>query len=160
PNLEFERARTSARQKGYKPWTWAQYQQWVLLKSEGLMEGPPDDVARFLQMLTDSFRDAGTPARAVSLNARWAAYQAALAPLRGKKLIDLESGLAGLDEMTLGLRNLTILHAQAGAGKTNLLLQIGLGVLEHEPDAAFVIVSLDMPKDEIIHRLVCNLAQM
>jgi len=117
-------------------------------------------VARILQALTDSFRDAGTPARAVSLNERWAAYQAALAPLRGKRLIGLQSGLAGLDAMTLGLRNLTILHAQAGAGKTNLLLQIGLGVLEHEPDAAFVLVSLDMPKDDIIHRLVCNLAQM
>ena len=108
-NLEFERARTSARQKGYKPWTWAQYQQWVCLKSDGLMEGSPDNVAHFLQVLTDSFRDAGTPARAVSLNDRWAAYQADLAPLRGKRLIGLESGLAGLDEMTLGLRNLTVL---------------------------------------------------
>jgi hypothetical protein len=75
PIHQFEHARAKARLNGYKPWTWAQYQQWILLTTTSWIDGPPDDVARILQMLTDSFRDAGTPARAVSLNERWAAYR-------------------------------------------------------------------------------------
>ena len=100
------------------------------------------------------------PAKPVSLAERWPGYQAELAKLRGRKLIGLESGMAGLDEMTLGLRGLTILHSPAGHGKTTLQLQVGLGVLAHQNDAALIFLSLDMPANELIHRLVCNLARM
>jgi len=65
-----------------------------------------------------------------------------------------------LDERTLGLRGLICLAAMPGIGKTSLLLQLGLNVLRHNQDAVVLFISLEMAKNELYTRLLCNQARM
>ena len=63
-----------------------------------------------------------------------------------------------LDERTLGLRGLIAVGARPGLGKTAWLSQLGLNAVRHNGDAIFVLVSLEMSRDSLYARLVCNQA--
>jgi hypothetical protein len=55
-----------------------------------------------------------------------------------------------------GWQGLGVLAAEPGLGKTTLLLQAGLGIVARNPDAAFVFLSLEMGRESMKRRLVCQ----
>jgi len=65
-----------------------------------------------------------------------------------------------LEQATGGLRGLMLLAAAPNVGKTALGVQLGLAAVEADPDACFLFLSLEMPRQEIITRLTCNLARL
>jgi hypothetical protein len=81
---------------------------------------------------------------------------------RGRQIIGLRTGMVDLDTHLLGVRGLTILAASPNAGKTALALDLGIGVARHheENDAVVIIVSLDMGRDEVFDRVLCNVAEI
>jgi hypothetical protein len=91
-----------------------------------------------------------------SLEAGWSAYKQRREQHLGRDLVGLRTGLKRLDEHTLGLRGLTLLGAGPNVGKTALALQLGLNACRDPGnDAAFLFLSLDMDRDEILDRIVC-----
>ena len=66
--------------------------------------------------------------------------------------------LPKLDTMTLGLRGLILLAAAPNCGKTVLGIQFGLDIVEHNPDAAFLFVSLEMDRHEIYQRFLSRMS--
>jgi hypothetical protein len=93
-----------------------------------------------------------------SMAGDWDSFQGYLNTCRGRALIGLRTGMPWLDERTLGLRGLTAVGASPGLGKTAWLSQLGLNVVRHNDDAIFVLVSLEMSRDSLYARLVCNQA--
>lgn len=80
---------------------------------------------------------------------------------RGGEFLGLpQITLPALDQATLGLRGLMLLAAAPNVGKTALAVQLGLDVVEANPDACFLFVSLEMRRHEILARIRCKLAQM
>jgi hypothetical protein len=66
--------------------------------------------------------------------------------------------LPKLDELTLGLRGLMLLAAPPNAGKTALAIQLGLDAVVHNKDAAFLFVSLEMSRWDMLTRFKSRLA--
>jgi hypothetical protein len=83
-----------------------------------------------------------------------------LAQWRGREFIGLpQKTLAKLDSLTLGLRGLMLLAAAPNVGKTTLAIQLGLDAVVHnDPDAAFLFVSLEMSRWEILTRFRSRLS--
>ena len=80
-----------------------------------------------------------------------------LAKTHGRRLLGLASGcLPTVDVMLDGWRGLGLLAAEPGIGKTTLMLQVGLGVVKSNPDACFVFLSLEMDRDTMLHRIICQ----
>lgn len=78
---------------------------------------------------------------------------------RGREYIGLpQRTLPKLDEMTLGLRGLMLLAAAPNVGKTTLGIQFGLDAVVHNEDAAFLFVSLEMSRWEIMTRFKSRLS--
>lgn len=73
---------------------------------------------------------------------------------KGGALLGASTGFPALDAMTMGLRgkSLWILAGRTAHGKTSVALQIGDGVVRNGGRALFV--SLEMPRDELVTRLV------
>lgn len=103
-----------------------------------------------------------------SINTFLEDYQAQLGdgsrPYRG-----LETGYTDIDKMIQGLDRFVLLSGRSGAGKTTLAIQLAMGVvytryLENEarkangeeplPDIPLIVYSLEMPRNEIITKLV------
>jgi KaiC/GvpD/RAD55 family RecA-like ATPase len=97
-----------------------------------------------------------------ALGDEWLEHESWLRNFRGRSLIGLRTGMCELDRRTLGLRDLAILGAPPGVGKTAYALQCAIGVCEHhvDNDAVVVFVTLEMDRKEIISRLKCHLADM
>lgn len=90
-----------------------------------------------------------------------AEHEAYLERWRGREYIGLaQQTLPSLDQATLGLRGLMLLAAAPNVGKTALAVQLGMDILETNPDACFLFVSLEMRRQEILTRIRCKLAQM
>lgn len=84
---------------------------------------------------------------------------ARLEKTRGLDFIGLPTrALPKLDKMTLGLRGLILLAAAPNCGKTVLGIQFGLDIVEHNPDAAFLFVSLEMDRHTIYQRFLSRLS--
>ena len=84
---------------------------------------------------------------------------ARLEKTRGRDFMGLPTKtLPKLDSMTLGLRGLMLLAAAPNCGKTVLGIQFGLDIVENNPDAAFLFVSLEMSRHEIYQRFFTRLS--
>lgn len=84
-------------------------------------------------------------------------FEKSLAETHGIEFIGLPSGcFPRLDLMLDGWQGLGVLAAEPGLGKTTLLLQAGLGIVARNPDAAFVFLSLEMGRESMKRRLVCQ----
>jgi hypothetical protein len=85
-----------------------------------------------------------------------------LAQWRGREFLGLpQKTLPKLDQMTLGLRGLMLLAAAPNVGKTTLAIQLGLDAVVHNaPDAAFLFVSLEMSRWEMLTRFRSRLARL
>ena len=80
---------------------------------------------------------------------------------RGRDYIGLpQKTLKKLDDMTLGLRGLMLLAAAPNVGKTTLGVQLGLDVVTNNDDAAFLFLSLEMSRWDMLTRMTSYLARM
>lgn len=70
------------------------------------------------------------------------------------------NGMPKLEQATGGLRGLMLLAAAPNVGKTALAVQLGLDAVQSDPKTCFLFLSLEMPRGEIMTRLLCNLARM
>jgi replicative DNA helicase len=84
-------------------------------------------------------------------------FESSLAKTHGVEFLGLPCGyFPRLDGMLDGWQGLGVLAAEPGIGKTTLLLQVGLGIVSRNPDAAFVFLSLEMGRETMKRRLVCQ----
>jgi len=74
------------------------------------------------------------------------------------ELLGIKTGLAELDEKTLGLDGLIVLGGIAGQGKTSLALQLAFDACELGTPTIFY--SLEMPKRAIFTKILNRLAQV
>jgi replicative DNA helicase len=88
----------------------------------------------------------------------WHTYQDRLNTRREETPRGLATGLTSLDTALGGLRGITYLAGGPGIGKTSLALFLALGALKANPDLAVLFYTLDMGKDTIFDRIVCNLS--
>lgn len=96
---------------------------------------------------------AGTNATAVQ---DWHAYQRRLRQRRKQQTYRLSTGFAKLDHLTGGLPKFAMLGGSTGVGKTSFALALAVGTLRAHPDLSVLFYSLDMSKDVIFDRLLCQ----
>jgi DNA primase len=86
-------------------------------------------------------------------------HEERLARWRGREFIGLpQRTLPKLDELTLGLRGLMLLAAAPNVGKTALAIQLGLDAVVHNQDAAFLFISLEMSRWDMLTRFRSRLS--
>jgi DNA primase len=86
-------------------------------------------------------------------------HEERLAQWRGREFIGIpQRTLPTLDKLTLGFRGLILLGAAPGTGKTNLAIQFGLDAVVHNKDVAFLFVSLEMSRWDMLTRFRSRLA--
>lgn len=130
--------------------------------SDALREGGADAAKDILRDRVDTLRReerhrSAEPVRAVADELD--DHEAFLAQWRGKEFIGLpQRTLSKLDEMTLGLRGLMLLAAAPNVGKTTLAIQLGLDVVNHNDDAAFLFLSLEMSRRDMLTRMKSRLS--
>jgi DNA primase catalytic core len=135
-----------------------------LLRDAGdkLRRGDIDGTKELLRKETDRLRTQerhwkAEPIRSVAdeLNE----HEERLKQWRGREFIGLpQRTLPTLDKLTLGLRGLMLLAAAPNAGKTALAIQLGLDAVVHNQDAAFLFISLEMSRWDMLTRLRSRLA--
>jgi replicative DNA helicase len=95
---------------------------------------------------------------------------------RGARIIGIPTGFDRYDRMTSGLHDgeLTIVAARPGMGKTSLVLNMAINVASpqelesandpnerwQEPGYAVVFFSLEMPREQIVNRMLCSEARV
>jgi replicative DNA helicase len=95
---------------------------------------------------------------------------------RGARIIGIPSGFSRYDRMTSGLHpgELTIVAARPGMGKTSLVLNMAINVASpqelesshdpnerwQEPGYGVVVFSLEMPREQIVNRMLCSEAKV
>ena len=70
----------------------------------------------------------------------------------GREYLGLKCGIRGIDDLLNGWDGLALLGAEPNIGKTVLLSQIGRGIVENDPGAAFVFFSFEMSVRSIMRR--------
>ena len=130
-------------------------------KLEMLLEdGRPEDALKLLMdqataLRAEAFNAPRTPPR-VALD-ELDAHQTYLEALRGRDRVGLaQSMLPLLDEALMGLRGLMLLAGPPNCGKTTLALQLGLGAMEEDPEAAVVLLSLEQARFEHLTRTLAQ----
>jgi replicative DNA helicase len=95
---------------------------------------------------------------------------------RGARITGIPTGFDRYDRMTSGLHDgeLTIVAARPGMGKTSLVLNMAINVASpqqlesakdpnerwEEPGTAVVVFSLEMPREQIVNRMLCSEARV
>jgi replicative DNA helicase len=95
---------------------------------------------------------------------------------RGARIIGISSGFDRYDRMTSGLHDgeLTIVAARPGMGKTSLVLNMAVNVASpqqlesardpnerwEEPGYGVVVFTLEMPREQIVNRMLCSEARV
>src|SRR5580700_10459232 len=95
---------------------------------------------------------------------------------RGSRITGISSGFDRYDRITSGLHDgeLTIVAARPGMGKTSLVLNMALNVASpqklesahdpndrwEEPGYGVVVFSLEMPREQIVNRMLCSEARV
>jgi len=74
----------------------------------------------------------------------------------GREYLGLKCGIRGIDDLLNGWDGLALLGAEPNIGKTVLLSQIGRGIVENDPGAAFVFFSFEMSVRSIMRREMCR----
>ncbi|MFH1035543.1 MAG: DnaB-like helicase C-terminal domain-containing protein [Pseudomonadota bacterium] len=72
----------------------------------------------------------------------------------------MQATLPRLDAATLGLRGLMLLAAAPNVGKTALAVQLGLDVVRQDQEACLLVLSLEMPRADLMRRMLCNLSRL
>lgn len=70
----------------------------------------------------------------------------------GREYLGLKCGIRGIDNLLNGWDGLALLGAEPNIGKTVLLSQVGRGIVENDPSAAFVFFSFEMSARQIVRR--------
>jgi replicative DNA helicase len=94
------------------------------------------------------------------------------AATRGDRITGMATGFKGYDKRTAGLHegDLTIIAARPGMGKTSFVLNVAANVAQprgrelvsdpsqkwEEPGHGVVIFSLEMPREQLAHRMICS----
>jgi hypothetical protein len=84
----------------------------------------------------------------------WATFLRVLENHRQQGPGGLLTGIRVLDEAIGGLRDVTLLAGQTGAGKTTLALNLALGVLRHQKDAGVVVFHFESEKHKYYAKLL------
>ena len=100
----------------------------------------------------------------------------AKANARGARITGIPTGFDRYDRITSGLHDgeLTIVAARPGMGKTSLVLNMATNVASPqelvsahdpnerwmEPGCGVVVFSLEMPREQIVHRMLCSEARV
>jgi replicative DNA helicase len=95
---------------------------------------------------------------------------------RGARIIGISTGFDRYDRMTSGLHDgeLTIVAARPGMGKTSLVLNMAVNVASpqqleaardpnerwEEPGYGVVVFTLEMPREQIVNRMLCSEARV
>jgi replicative DNA helicase len=95
---------------------------------------------------------------------------------RGARIIGIPTGFDRYDRMTSGLHDgeLTIVAARPGMGKTSFVLNLAVNVASpqelesardpndrwQEPGYGVVVFSLEMPREQIVNRMLCSEARV
>ncbi len=95
---------------------------------------------------------------------------------RGARIIGIPTGFDRYDRMTSGLHDgeLTIVAARPGMGKTSLVLNMAVNVASpqqlegardpnerwEEPGYGVVVFTLEMPREQIVNRMLCSEARV
>jgi replicative DNA helicase len=95
---------------------------------------------------------------------------------RGARIIGISTGFDRYDRMTSGLHDgeLTIVAARPGMGKTSLVLNMAANVASprqlesqrdpnerwEEPGYGVIVFSLEMPREQIVNRMLCSEARV
>lgn len=105
-------------------------------------------------------RGCNSPLEAIGPVMKEALKEDIAAAQRGDSMRGYSSGLQGFDETMGGLHptDLTILAARPGMGKTSLLLNIAVNMVDPEkyPDNIVILFSLEMPKKQLVRRMLCS----
>jgi replicative DNA helicase len=95
---------------------------------------------------------------------------------RGARIIGMSTGFDRYDRITSGLHDgeLTIVAARPGMGKTSLVLNMAINVASpqqlesvrdpnerwEEPGCGVVVFTLEMPREQIVNRMLCSEARV
>ncbi len=79
----------------------------------------------------------------------------------GKRISGLSSGFSRLDAMTAGMHpgDLIIVAGRPGMGKTSFALNVGVNAC-HAQRTTVGIFSLEMPRDQLVKRMLCSEARV
>jgi replicative DNA helicase len=79
----------------------------------------------------------------------------------GKRIAGLPTGFSRLDQMTAGMHpgDLIIVAGRPGMGKTSFALNVGVNAC-HQQRCAVAVFSLEMPKDQLVKRMLCSEARV
>ncbi len=88
-------------------------------------------------------------------------HESYLDKYRGKEFVGLiQRKLPKLDKLTLGLRGIGLLAAGPNVGKTALTIQLAASVLEENPEACVLFLSLEMRREIILSRFRCYWSEL
>ena len=139
-----------------------EYQSLIREAAATLQEGRTDEAKSILREGVDRLRVEERYFQAdpvISVSGELQAHAERLERWRGQDFIGLpQKTLPALDTATLGLRGLMLLAAPPNVGKTALAVQFGLDVVENNPEACFLFLSLEMSRWDILSRMKCRLA--
>lgn len=130
-------------------------------EARDIVPGVEGAVATFVERAESALFEAGH--RSLSSSAV-TSISAALPPvitsLRSQAHLGLQTGIADLDDVLLGLRpgELFIIGARPSKGKTAVAMQIALNVARMGGSSLFV--SLEMSREELVERFLCNDAEI
>jgi DnaB-like helicase C terminal domain len=154
--------REAARDKAERERERLSYDKLIRAAGDKLRDGDLPGAKELLRKETDRLRTQerywnAEPARNVA--DELTDHEERLAQWRGREFIGLpQKTLAKLDSLTLGLRGLMLLAAAPNTGKTTLAIQLGLDAVVHNTDAAFLFVSLEMSRWDMLTRFRSRLA--
>ncbi len=79
----------------------------------------------------------------------------------GKRIAGLPTGFTRVDQMTAGMHpgDLIIVAGRPGMGKTSFALNIGVNAC-HAQRCTVAVFSLEMPKDQLVKRMLCSEARV
>jgi hypothetical protein len=79
-------------------------------------------------------------------------------PLEGKDAVGLKTpAMKALSHALCGWHGLVMLGAGPGVGKTSFATAAGLNAVEHDEDACLVFVSVELPTEDMVRRMVATL---
>lgn len=161
---DIEARRVSARERQKQEKDRIEYDSLLRTSHELIQKGETEKAKELLRDQVDRLRAEERISKAepiVSVVDELEAHAQALEKWRDKRFIGLcQKTLPSLDNATLGFRGLMLLAAGPNVGKTSLSVQFGLDIVEKNPDACFLFLSLEMTRMEIMTRMKCRLAEV
>lgn len=134
----------------------------LIKQATGLLGNLGDATAYEFTSLANRLTDfVAAPAHRLTSDELLDQHEARVAKYRGleERIIGLaQRTLPLLDELTCGLRGVTLVVAPPNVGKTALTWQWGLDIVKDNPKAGFVCFSMEMSAEAMLARAICNMA--